>query len=109
MSSPFRINNTSTCSAGLTRPQGGRKVVMTPAIDTQIKVGTVILVALVCVASGAAMAVACIGASRARKAKLAALVKADPSIKADHQTHSIVDAQALEQQVKQVQGEGETA
>ena len=78
---------------------------MTPAVDTQIKIGTVILVALVCAVSGAAMAVACIGASRARKAKLAALVKADPSIKTGCQAHSIVDAQVLEQ----VQGEVETA
>jgi hypothetical protein len=79
---------------------------MTPAVDTQIKIGTVILVALVCVASGAAMAVACIGASRARKAKLAALVKSAPSIKGDCQAYSTMDAQAPEQKA---QGEVETA
>jgi len=74
---------------------------MTPAIDSQIKIGSVILVALVCAVSGAAMAVACIGASRARKAKLAALVKAAPSIKGDCQAHSTVDAQTLELQVQE--------
>lgn len=62
----------SACRVGFNSTHRVRsEVVMTPSIEAQIKIGTAITVGLVCVVSGAAMAVACIGASRARKARLA--------------------------------------